>query len=57
MEQWQNPNEDWRGVDVGQIRRQLKLTVAERVRDMVHAANVMMTMQENARRFREMQSR
>jgi len=31
--------------------------VAERVREMVHAANVMMTLQENARRFREMQSR
>jgi hypothetical protein len=52
-----NPNEDERGVDIGQIRGQLKLTVAERVRDMVNAANVMMTMQENARRFREAQSR
>ena len=55
--EWQNPNEDERGVDVGQIRAQLNLTVAERVREMVHAANVLMTMQENARRFREMQSR
>jgi hypothetical protein len=27
------------------------------VREMVHAANVVMTIQENARRFREMQSR
>ena len=54
---WKNPNEDERGVDIGQIRGQLKLTVAERVREMVHAANVMMRMQENARRFREMQSR
>lgn len=57
VDAWKNPNEDERGVDIGQIRRQLKLTVAERVREMVHAANVMMTMQENARRFREMQSR
>ena len=57
MVEWQNPNEDERGVDVGQIRAQLNLTVAERVREMVHAANVLMTMQENARRFREMQSR
>jgi len=57
VDAWPNPNEDERGVDIGQIRRQLKLTVAERVREMVHAANVMMTLQENARRFREMQSR
>ena len=57
VEQWRNPNEDDRGVDVGQIRAQLKLTVPERVREMVHAANVLMTMQENARRFREKQSR
>ena len=57
VEQWRNPNEDDRGVDVGQIRAQLKLTVPERVREMVHAANVLMTMQENARKFREMQSR
>jgi hypothetical protein len=56
VDAWKNPNEDERGVDIGQIRGQLKLTVAERVRDMVHAANVMMTMQENARRFRETQS-
>ncbi len=57
MSEWRNPNEDERGVDIGQIRGQLKLPVAERVREMVHAANVMMTMQENARRFREMHSR
>ena len=57
VDAWKKPNEDERGVDIGQIRGQLKLTVAERVREMVHAANVMMTMQENARRFREMQSR
>ena len=57
VDEWKNPNEDARGVDVGQIRAQLNLTVAERVREMVHAANVLMKMQENARRFREMQSR
>jgi hypothetical protein len=57
VDAWKNPNEDARGVDVGQIRAQLNLTVAERVREMVHAANVLITMQENARRFREMQSR
>ncbi len=57
MDSWQNPNEDARGVDVGQIRAQLKLTVTERVREMVHAANVLIEMQENARRFGETRSR
>ena len=57
MDVWKNPNEDERGVDLTQIRTQLKLTVAERVREMVHAANVMMTIRENARRFREMHTR
>ena len=54
---WKNPNEDERGVDLTQIRAQLKLTVAERVREMVHAANVVITIQENVRRFREMHTR
>ncbi len=49
----QNPNEDWRGVDIGQIRSQLKLSVKDRVRDMVHAANVMMSIVERARVARE----
>ena len=57
MDAVQNPNEDWRGVDIGQIRAQLRLSVPERVREMVHAANVLMTMQENVRRFREKQPR
>jgi hypothetical protein len=56
VETWKNPNEDVRGVDVGQIRAQLNLTVAERVRQMVHAANVFITVQENSRRFREAQT-
>jgi hypothetical protein len=56
VDEWKNPNEDERGVDIGQIRALVKLTVAERVREMVHAANVLMTIQENARRFRELQS-
>jgi hypothetical protein len=50
-----NPNEDWRGVDVGQIRRQLRMTTKKRVRDMVHAANVMMSIQENAAAARQRQ--
>lgn len=57
MDVWKNPNEDERGVDLTQIRAQLKLTVAERVREMVHAANVVITIQENVRRFREMHTR
>ena len=57
MDSWQNPNEDARGVDIGQIRELLRMSVAERVREMVHAANVLMTMQENVRRFGEKQLR
>lgn len=49
----QNPNEDWRGVDIGQIRNQLKLSVKDRVREMVHAANEMMSIVEHARVARE----
>ena len=48
--------EDWRGVDVGQIRRQLRMTTKDRVRDMVHVANVIMKMQENARAARQRKS-
>lgn len=40
--------EDSRGVDVGQIRRQLRMTVPERVRSMVEAANTMLAIQERA---------
>ena len=57
VDEWKNTNEDERGVDIGQIRALVNLTVAERVREMVHAANMLMTIQENARRFRELQSR
>jgi hypothetical protein len=40
--------EDARGVDVGQIRRQLRMSVPERVASMVHVANVMMSIQNMA---------
>jgi len=40
--------EDHRGVDISQIRRQLRLSVQERVRDMVHVANVMIDIQKTA---------
>jgi len=56
VDTWKNPNEDERGVDVGQIRAQLNLTVAERVRDMVHAANVMLSIRENALASRQHKS-
>jgi len=39
--------EDSRGVDVSQIRRQLQMTVPERVRSMVEAANTMLAIQEH----------
>lgn len=40
--------EDSRGVDLSQIRRQLRMTVPERVRSMVEAANAMLAVQEHA---------
>ena len=41
-----NDLEDERGVDVTQIRAQLRLSVPERVRTMVEIANVQIAMQE-----------
>jgi hypothetical protein len=40
--------EDSRGVDISQIRRQLRMTVPERVRSMVEVANTMLAIQERA---------
>lgn len=51
-----SPLEDWRGVDVGQIREQLRLPVKERVRVMVEAANVLLGVQEHALRSRQAQA-
>ncbi len=48
-----SPLEDWRGVDIGQIRAQLRLPVKERVRVMVEAANVLIGVQDHARRARD----
>ena len=50
-----NSLEDWRGVDIGQIRRQLRMTTKERVRDMVHAANVIMSIRDHAAAARKRQ--
>ena len=41
--------EDERGVDVSQIRRQLALSVPERVQTMVEAANTLIAVQDRAR--------
>ncbi len=41
--------EDERGVDVAQIREQLALSVPERVRVMVEAANRLIAIQDSAR--------
>jgi hypothetical protein len=41
-------SEDDRGVDIAQIRAQLRLTVPERVRVMVEAANQLLAVQETA---------
>jgi hypothetical protein len=43
------PIEDERGVDIVQIRRQLAMSVPERVRTMVEAANTMMQIRDHAR--------
>jgi hypothetical protein len=40
--------EDSRGIDVAQIRRQLRMTVPERVRTMVDAANILTSIRANA---------
>lgn len=40
--------EDDRGVDIAQIRAQLRLTVPERVKSMVDAANALITVQDAA---------
>ena len=51
-----SPLEDWRGVDVGQIRSQLRMSVADRVRHMVDVANVMMEIREHAAAARRRKS-
>ncbi len=50
VDTWQNPNEDGRGVDVGQIRDLLRMSVAERAHEMVRVANLMARARETALR-------
>lgn len=52
VDAWKNPNEDERGVDVGQIRELLRMSVAERAHEMVRAANLMVKARESARLVR-----
>ena len=41
--------EDFRGVDISQIRAQLRMSVPDRVRTMVAAANTMIALKDSAR--------
>lgn len=52
MDTWKNPNEDERGVDVGQIRDMLSMSVAQRAHEMVRVANLMAKARETAREAR-----
>ena len=47
--QERSPLEDWRGVDIGPIRAQLRLSVADRVSHMVDVANRFMEIRRNVR--------
>ncbi len=44
-----NPLEDWRGVDVGQIQRQLRMTIEDRVCHMVDVANKLIEIRRTVR--------
>jgi hypothetical protein len=44
--------EDWRGVDIGQIRELLKMSVAERASEMVRVSNLVLDAQERIRSAR-----
>jgi hypothetical protein len=57
MAEFRNPIENELGVDISQIRSQLSLSVAERVRQMVTAANVLLDIQENVRQGRNSQAK
>jgi len=49
MDAWKNSIEDERGVDISQIRRQLQMSVEERVQHMVEAANTFMEIRSPVR--------
>lgn len=49
--------EDWRGVDVCQIRRQLRMTPKERAAEMVRVSNRLFRAQERVLKKRDEQVR
>jgi hypothetical protein len=49
VDEWKNPNEDARGVDVGQIRAQLRMSTEDRVRHMVDVANKLIEIRASVR--------
>jgi len=49
MEQWSSPLEDERGVDISQIRRQLRMSIEQRVDHMVEVTNALMEIRASAR--------
>lgn len=49
VDTWKNPNEDERGVDVSQIRSQLRMSVEDRVRHMVDVTNTFMKIRETVK--------
>lgn len=53
VDAWKNPNEDERGVDVGQIRELLRMSVAQRAHEMVRVANLMAKARETALQARQ----
>jgi hypothetical protein len=52
VDEWKNPNEDARGVDVGQIRDMLSMSIAERAHEMVRVANLMAKARETVHETR-----
>jgi hypothetical protein len=49
VDTWKNTNEDERGVDVSQIRSQLRMSVEDRVRHMVDVANTFMKIRDTVK--------
>lgn len=49
VDTWKNPNEDEHGVDVSQIRSQLRMSVEDRVRHMVDVANTFMKIRDTVK--------
>lgn len=49
VDTWKNPNEDERGVDVSQIRSQLRMSVEDRVRHMVDVTNTFMKIRDTVK--------